>query len=63
MLIGMCSRCGAPATLRCAMCGRTSCRDCLDADERYCPDCTLLQKRQKGPTGGRMPPSRRMEIP
>jgi hypothetical protein len=60
MLVGSCARCGKPASLRCAMCGRTVCRECLDEDERFCPDCALIRKRQKGPTGQPLPPSRRM---
>jgi hypothetical protein len=59
MLVGTCQRCGAPATLRCSFCGRTFCRNCLDADERMCPDCIAMQKAGKGPTGARLPPSRR----
>ncbi|MCI4330475.1 MAG: hypothetical protein L3K19_01325 [Thermoplasmata archaeon] len=59
MLVGSCARCGAPATLRCTFCGRTFCHNCLDADERVCPECHAMQKKQKGPTGIRLPPSRR----
>jgi hypothetical protein len=58
MLVGSCSRCGSPTTLRCTFCGRTVCKNCLDADERLCPDCLALQKRQKGVANVRLPPSR-----
>jgi hypothetical protein len=60
MLVGSCRRCGTPTTLHCVVCGRTICRNCLDADERVCPECAALQKRQKGPVGVSLPPSRRM---
>jgi hypothetical protein len=60
MIVGMCAKCGAPASLRCAMCGNTFCRNHLDQDERMCPDCTALQKRQRGSPGVPLPPSRRL---